>query len=250
VKIGNKVVIIGAGNVALDAARSIWRMGKEVTLVYRRAKGDMPANKDEILEAESEGIRYKFLAAPEEILTNSTKHVTGLKVAQMAAGSIDITGRPKPIRTGKTEIIDCDTVILAVGERVDSSFLVKDNIAVRTDGRLQVDPFTFQTSLPKVYAGGDAVSGPSTAAEAMGMAKKAAEAIDFYLMKEKRFHVLSKKFSYQNLVPLNPVESAKNISEKLKVGERTGNFLEVALGYTGEQAHNEVNRCLRCDVKC
>ncbi|MFA6581979.1 MAG: hypothetical protein WCS79_09265, partial [Paludibacter sp.] len=103
---------------------------------------------------------------------------------------------------------------------------------------------------PGVFAGGDAVTGPATAAEAMGMAKKAAESIDFILMKEKRFHKLFRTFEYANRVPINPKKSAKNRSEKLTVEERIGNFQEVEIGYSGEQARNEVNRCLRCDVKC
>jgi cellobiose phosphorylase len=91
--------------------------------------------------------------------------------------------------------------------------------------------------------------GPATAAEAMGMAKRAAEAIDFELMKEKRFHLLFRKFEYRNVVPADIKKSPKNISTKIQVKERVGNFHEVSIGYTGEQARNEVNRCLRCDVK-
>jgi hypothetical protein len=100
-----------------------------------------------------------------------------------------------------------------------------------------------------VYAGGDAVTGPSTAAEAMGMARKAAEAIDAELMQEKRFHLLFRKFTYRNVVPANPKKAAKNVSYKLAVRDRIGNFHEVDCGYTGEQARNEVGRCLRCDVR-
>jgi len=139
---------------------------------------------------------------------------------------------------------------LAVGERVESGYLSQQGLAATKDGRLIVDPFNFRTSNPKIYAGGDAVTGPSTAAEAMGMARKAAESIDLALMKEKRFHLLFRNFEYKNLVPQNPKVSPKNRSEKLSVRDRIGNFQEVEIGYTGEQARNEVNRCLRCDVRC
>jgi len=139
---------------------------------------------------------------------------------------------------------------MAVGERIDSVDITKDGLETTKDGRLIVDPFTHQTSIPRVYAGGDAVTGPATAAEAMGMAKKAAESIDFDLMNEKRYHKLFRTFEYKNLVPVDPKKSAKNQSEKLSVKERIGNFQEVEVGYTGEQARNEVNRCLRCDVRC
>lgn len=249
-KLGQRVVVIGAGNVAIDAARSIWRMGKDVTVVYRREKADMPANAAEIFESEAEKINYHFLAAPNEIISDKTGHVKLLKVEVMSGGSIDASGRRRPVSTGKFEEILCDSIILAVGERVDSEFITEEGMAVTKDGRLIVDPFTFQTSLPGIFAGGDAVTGPATAAEAMGMAKKAAESIDFELMNEIRFHKLFKTFEYSNIVPINPKKSAKNKSAKLTVKERIGNFQEVEIGYTGEQARNEVNRCLRCDVKC
>ncbi|MFT3754144.1 MAG: FAD-dependent oxidoreductase [Paludibacter sp.] len=249
-KLGQRVVIIGAGNVAIDAARSIWRLGKDVTVVYRREKGDMPANAVEIFESEAEKINYHFLAAPNEIISDAKGHVKALKVEVMSGGNIDASGRRRPVSTGKFQEIPCDSIILAVGERVDSSYLKNAGLETTKDGRLIIDSFTFQTSNPKIYSGGDAVTGPSTAAEAMGMAKKAAECIDFALMNEKRFHLLFREFQYKNLLPLNPKVSPKNKSGKLSVKERIGNFQEVEIGYTGQQARNEVERCLRCDVKC
>jgi len=249
-KIGRKVIIIGAGNVAIDVARSIWRLGRNVTVVYRREKCDMPANRIEISESEAEKISFRYLSAPEEILTDKSGKVTGIRIQLMTSGSIDVSGRRKPVPTAKYEEISCDTVILAVGERVDSEQFIQYGIKVKKDGRLIINPFTHQTSVPKVFAGGDAVTGPSTAAQAMGMARKASESIDFILMKEKRFHLLFRDFNYSNKVPLNPKMSPKNVAYKLAVGERVGNFHEVDGGFTGEQARNEVNRCLRCDVKC
>lgn len=249
-KLGKKVVVIGAGNVAIDAARSIWRLGREVTIVYRRDKCDMPANHTEITESEAEKINFHFMSSPHEILTDKSGKVKGLRVDVMTCGGIDNSGRRRPVATGKTEDISCDSVILAVGERVESDYLVKQHLETTSDGRLIIQPFTYKTSHSKVYAGGDAVVGPSTAAEAMGMAKKAAAAIDFELMKENRFAVLFRKFDYRNVVPANPKKAPKNVSYKLAVKERVGNFTEVDFGYTGEQARNEVNRCLRCDVKC
>ena len=249
-KLGQKVVVIGAGNVAIDAARSIWRLGKDVTVVYRREKCDMPANKIEIIESEAEKIKFHFMSGPHEILTNKNGNVNALRVDIMTCGGIDNSGRRRPIPTGKQEDIPCDSVILAVGERVDSAYLKGENLETTKDGRLIINPFTYETSQSKVFAGGDAVLGPSTAAEAMGMAKKAAESFDFILMKEKRFHLLFRDFVYENIVPTNPKISPKNKSYKLSVNERIGNFHEVDFGYTGEQARHEVNRCLRCDVKC
>ena len=251
-ELGQKVLIIGAGNVAIDAARSIWRLGKEVTVVYRREKSDMPANIAEIVESEAEKIKYKFLASPNEICVDKLGNVAALRIELMTVGSIDTSGRRKPVSLNKFEEITCDSIILAVGERVDSEMLTTENtkFALRKDGRIFVDPFTYRTSIPKIYAGGDAVTGPATAAEAMGMAKKAAKSIDFDLMQENRFYKLFRAFEYSNNIPVNPKKSPKNKSEKLTVKERIGNFQEVEIGYSGEQARNEVNRCLRCDVKC
>ncbi|HLP04655.1 MAG TPA: FAD-dependent oxidoreductase [Paludibacter sp.] len=246
-KLGQKVVVIGAGNVAIDAARSIWRLGKDVTVVYRREKCDMPANSLEIAESEAEKIRFRFMSAPAEVMANKAGKVTGLKVDIMACGEIDNSGRRRPVRTGKQEIVPCDSIILAVGERVDSKNLTLDKTE---DGRILIHPFTYETSIPGIYAGGDAVVGPSTAAQAMGMAKKAAASIDEALTNEKRFGLLFRNFEYKNTVPTAPKKSPKNLSYKLAVNERIGNFHEVDSGYTGEQARNEVNRCLRCDIRC
>ncbi len=248
--LGEKVVIIGAGNVAIDAARSLWRLGKDVTVVYRREKCDMPANHAEITESEAEQIRYHFMSAPAEILTDDAGKVRGLKIEMMVRGGIDASGRSKPVPTGKFDEIPCDSVILAIGESVDSQILKENGLAIGLGGKIMINPFSHETARKKVYAGGDAVTGPSTAAEAMGMAKNAAESIDFELMKEKRFHLLFREFTYRNIVPVNPKKSPKNVSYKLAVKDRVGNFHEVECGYSGEQARNEVNRCLRCDVRC
>lgn len=248
-KVGKKVIVIGAGNVAIDVARSLWRLDKKVIVVYRREKEDMPANKDEITEALAEGIHFKFLSAPEAFLTDKNGCIVGLRIQKMKGGAIDQSGRRKPVATGQTEDIICDSIVVAIGEHVDSGYFKDSGIVVRNDGRIQVNPFTFKTNHPKIFAGGDAVSGPSTAAEAMGLARKAAEMIDLDLMKEKRFALLFKKFDYKNAIPLESKPCPRNVGEHLQVSERKGNFLEVSLGYTGAQAHNEVNRCLRCDVK-
>jgi len=247
--LGRHVVIIGAGNVAIDAARSILRMGRDVTIVYRREKRDMPANAVEISESEEEKIKYRFLSSPHEIIADTSGQVRALRIEKMSRGGIDSSGRRKPVATGIFEEIPCDSIILAIGERVDSKSL-GDSLDIAKDGRIKVDAFTCQTSDPKIYAGGDAVSGPSTAAEAMGMAKKAAAAIDKALMGEERFHLLSREFHYGNQVPMNPKPSPKNVARRLSVKDRMNNFNEISFGFTGEQARNEVERCLRCDVKC
>ena len=246
---GAHVVVVGAGNVAIDAARSLLRLGREVTVVYRREKKDMPANAVEISESEEERIHFRFLSAPAEILADASGQVRALRIEKMSRGGIDRSGRRRPLATGKFEEIPCDTVILAVGERVDSNDLA-ESLELEKDGRIVADGFTFRTSDPQIYAGGDAVSGPSTAAEAMGMAKRAAAAIDKALMQEERFHLLSREFNYGNEVPQSPEPSPKNVARRLSVRDRVNNFNEISFGFTGTQARDEVLRCLRCDVKC
>jgi len=166
----------------------------------------------------------------------------------MTQGGIDRSGRRKSVATGIFEEIPCDSVIPAIGERVDSNGLA-EGLKLTGDGRIVVDRFTFQTSDPKIYAGGDVVSGPATAAEAMGMAKKAAAAMDRALMNENRFHLLSRAYNYGNKVPMNPRPAPKNVARRLTVKDRVNNFNEISFGFTGEQARNEVERCLRCDVR-
>jgi NADH-quinone oxidoreductase subunit F len=247
--IGGNVLVIGAGNVAIDAARSIWRMGSKVTVVYRRERCDMPANRVEVEEAEAEGVEFTFLSAPEEILADPSGVVRGLKVARMFCRELDSSGRRKPEPTGMFDEIPCDTVVLALGEKVDGEMVKAAGLRTTRSGTIEVDPFTFRTSSLKVYAGGDAVSGPSTAAEAMGTAKKAASAIDEALTGEKRFHRLFKTFAYRNTVPQESEGEGTNRALKIVVRERIGNFDEVSCGYTDEQARMEVRRCLRCDVR-
>lgn len=247
--LGKNVAVIGAGNVAIDAARTAQRFGAEVTVVYRRVKADMPANKDEIKEAEIEGVNFLFLCNPKEILADANDRVRGIELTKMECGDIDLSNRRKPVPTGESFIIGCDSVIMAVGEEVDAPFVKDFGLKISTDGVISADHFTFKTNHPKIYAIGDAVTGPATAAEAMGIARKAAEVIDYKLMNKRRFHKLFRGFDYSDEVPLKPEGGNRHYSIKRPLEERTGNFKEINLGYSKEQAFAEAARCLRCDVR-
>ncbi|MFA5099335.1 MAG: FAD-dependent oxidoreductase [Candidatus Omnitrophota bacterium] len=247
--IGKEIVIIGAGNVAVDAARTAHRFGAKVTIVYRRDKDDMPANKDELFEAQREGIQFVFFAAPLEILGDAAGNVRGLKVSKMVPGDFDVSGRRKPMPTDETYEIPCDTVMIAIGEKVDSEFLRDFGIVVNQNATAQINHFTYRTSVPKVYAGGDLVMGPATAVEAMAHGKDAANAIDTALMAENRFAKLFRQFSYIMAVPMKPAKSRKQTGAKLTVKSRAKNFKEISRGLSEMQAHLETLRCLRCDVK-
>jgi len=247
--LGKRVLIIGAGNVAIDAARTALRFGAKVTIVYRRDRDDMPANKDEVIEAEKEGAGFIFFAAPLQILGDTSGKVVGLKVGKMVAGDFDVSGRRRPIPTEETYEIPCDTVMVAIGEQVDSGFLKDFGVAVNNDATVQVNRFTFRTSVPKVYAAGDLVSGPATAVEAMAHGKEAARAIDAALMGEGRFSKLFRSFSYEMEVPVEPAKAKRQSGKKLNIKSRYKNFREISLGLTERQAYLETLRCLRCDVK-
>jgi len=178
---GEHVAVIGGGNVAIDSARTAVRLGaKEVSIFYRRSRDEMPANPYEVKEAENEGIKIQFLITPKRILGESER-VHSLECVKMALGEPDETGRraPMPIE-GSEFTVPVDSVILAIGEAPDVSFLPKE-IEINEDNTITVEPFTVETSTPGVFAGGDCVSGPATVIEAILAGKKAADRIEHYL---------------------------------------------------------------------
>ena len=135
-EIGRRVVVVGGGNSAVDAARTARRLGAEVTIVYRRAKSDMPANAEELAGADEEEVRILALSRPEEILAGAEGRVRALKGKRMKAGPIDASGRPEPVPAGQLHEIACDTVVVAVGERVDASGIGALVVELERDGRI------------------------------------------------------------------------------------------------------------------
>jgi NADH-quinone oxidoreductase subunit F len=248
--LGGEVVVVGGGNTAVDAARSALRLGSRVSLVYRRSKADMPANAEELEGALEEGVALVTMAKPAGILADgATGRVRAFAAERMTAGAIDETGRPAPLASGERFEIPCDSVIVAVGERVDPSGI--EALGVETDkgGRIGADQFSLRTANPKVYTAGDALSGPATAAEAMGLAKRAAAAIDAALSGEDRFETLFRRFDYSMRVPLETSRARAGKAPRLAPTDRMGSFVEISSGYTGEEARLEAERCLRCDVR-
>jgi NADH-quinone oxidoreductase subunit F len=244
------VVVIGGGDTAMDAARSAWRLGAlEVHLVYRRERADMPAIPHEVDEALEEGVELRLLAAPKRLLDNGSGRVKALEVARTRLGEIDYSGRRSPVLTDEIETIDCDTVLLAIGEKVDSAMLKGFGLKMEKNGTLAVDPFTLQTSNPKIYAGGDLVSGASNVTNAMAFGKRAAAIIDRRLMGEDRFDQLWRKIEYQNTVAHEPDPTERQTCPYLDPDLRRDSFEEVALGLDKTKAVDEAGRCLRCDVK-
>ena len=246
---GKATLVIGGGNVAIDAARTLWRLGADVTVTYRRGRSEMPANAAELAGAEAEGVRFMYLLAPEALVGDARGHVRAVRFQKMTPGPLDRSGRPTPVPTGQAVEVPCDAVLLAIGERVASDDLPRAGIDCARNGTIKVDAFTQQTRAAGVYAVGDAVTGPATASEAMGLAKRAARSIDAALMGEDRFSRLFRPFGYSMDVPGDPVRSARIAVREIPVRERRGNFVEITQGYSGQQALGESRRCLRCDVR-
>ena len=247
VELGDRVAVIGGGNVAVDAARTALRLGaKKVSILYRRSRAEMPAFSLEAKEAENEGVEFQFLVAPKRILGENGK-VTALECIRMELGEPDESGRRRPIPIGGSEFaINLDAVIPAIGEAPDVSLLPN---GAKVTGRktIECEPLTLETSLPGIFAGGDVVSGPATVVDAIAAGKRAAVSIDRYLRGEdlkvgreeeiKLVEEVSKEGvekKYRQVMPILPVE------------KRTGSFEEVETGFTEEMALQEAERCLSC----
>jgi glutamate synthase (NADPH/NADH) small chain len=180
---GHRVVVIGGGNVAMDAVRTARRLGAdEATIVYRRGRAELPARVEEVHHAEQEGIRFEFQVAPTEILGDENRWVTGIRCIRMALGEPDASGRrrPEPMPGSEFEI-PCEMVVVAIGTRSNPLLTASEpDLAVNQWGYITVDE-NLMTSIPGVFSGGDIVRGAATVILAMGDGKTAAHSIDAYL---------------------------------------------------------------------
>ncbi len=252
VNVGNRVVVVGGGNAAIDAARTAQRLGaKRVTIVYRRSREEMPAIPSEVDEAGHEGIKFEFLATPVKIATSGNV-ISEIKCIRMRLGSPDESGRRKPIPIPGSEFkIGVDTAIIAVGQEVTPDSLVS-GLEPTMYGTLEVDPVTLQTNVKGVFGGGDVVSGGATAIEAIATGKEAAKSIDRYLrgvdLTEGRDEIL---------IPIEDIEVDNALKMRyapamptLSLPKRKTTFGEVELGLREAVALEEAGRCLNCAVCC
>jgi len=249
IRLGNKVAIVGGGNAAIDAARAALRLGaREVTIVYRRSQAEMPAIRTEIKEAEREGIKFHFLAAPVRILSKAGQ-LSAVEYIRMELGEPDASGRRRPVSVKDSEFtMNVDNVIIAIGQIVDREMLPKE-LGYTDLGTLKVDPVTLQTHIDGVFAGGDVVSGPADVVVAVAAGKEAAISIDRYLsgvsLTEGRQTTLKKveEISKEGVKP-----KARAAMPLLQVSERKGSFAEVEQGFDDNTAIEEAKRCLNCGV--
>jgi heterodisulfide reductase subunit A len=258
---GRRVVVIGGGTTAVDAARTALRLGRAVTLLYRRTRAEMPAQAEDVDDARAEGLEIRYLTSPIAVLGEGGA-VTGLRCVKMRLAEPDASGRRRPIPLpGSEHTIACDAVVTAVSQRADVAALVEDGGFADTGWQpVEVDPETKQTATPDVFAGGDVALGPSTVVASMGNGRRAAEAIDKFLNGQPltgftthlvrprdtrrpnfRPHSYAPPYSETPRAPRVPMP-------KLDPGSRASDFREVETGYTEEEAVREAGRCLHCGV--
>ena len=182
INVGNKVAVIGGGNVAFDCGRVAIRLGKDTHLVYRRTEKEMPARQEEIENAKAEGLKFMLLTQPVKILSDADANARGLECLKMELGSPDASGRRRPVPIKDSNfILDVDTVIVAIGQKPNPLLgKVTPELKINPDGTVWVDE-RLMTSIPGVFAGGDIITGADTVISAMGAGKKAAVEIDRYI---------------------------------------------------------------------
>ncbi|MDA8217190.1 MAG: NADPH-dependent glutamate synthase [Dehalococcoidales bacterium] len=184
IKVGQRVGVVGSGNVAMDASRTALRLGADkVYVIYRRSRAEMPARAEEIHHAEQEGIEFRLLTNPVRVLDDGKGRVAGVECMEMELGEPDASGRRRPVpKEGSNFVIDLDILIIAIGTTPNPLIVqTTEGLEVGRHGTLVVNPDTLATTKPGIWAGGDAVTGAATVITAMGAGKKAAKSIDEYL---------------------------------------------------------------------
>jgi NADPH-dependent glutamate synthase beta subunit-like oxidoreductase len=260
--VGRTAAVVGGGNTAIDCVRNLVRLGVEtVYLVYRRTRSEMPANEVEIEAAEAEGVRFVFLAAPVRVKGDEKGRATHLEYLKMELGEPDASGRRRPVPIeGSETMIELDTVITAIGQSPDISFLEHaggdlERLKTTRWNTVEVDPATLQSSIPHVFAAGDAATGPSLVVEAIGGGRRAARSIHRYVMGEE---VRGEPGELgREMIPGSVFDQVKGVVRcaraempELEVAERIGSFAEVDLTLSEEEALAESRRCLRCCRLC
>jgi NADH-quinone oxidoreductase subunit F len=256
IQLKGKTVVLGGGNVAIDAARTAPRVGaQDVQIFYRRTIEEMPAWKKDIEEAVQEGIVINPLWAPKRIVHQNGK-VTGIEFLRSKT-VFDQDGRSRlSVDEDLTQVVQVDTVIIAIGQAIDASFLSEDSQLERSLwGSLAVDGNTLATNVPGIFAGGDFITGPSTVIQAIASGRRAALAIDKYLVGEKgRLEIIDEKSSMlvddRLALAEETLEEKPRIEMELEEAEqRVKDFREVEKGFSEADAQREAARCLRCDLE-
>lgn len=247
VEIGKRVLVLGGGSVAFDVARSALRLGaKVVEIYYRRSRKEMTAISEEVEEAIREGVKVHFLVSPIRIIRRG-KRAVGLECLRMKLGEPDKTGRRKPIPVkGSNFKVQSDTIVAAIGQEVNRRVLKA--LDTNQDGTVRVNPKTGETSMKGVFAGGDVVTGPGWAIDAIAAGRRAAVSIDKFLGGDGNIEEIQKD---EEEIPMRG--GVISIDERLEMPvlplkKRLSGFDEIYTGLAEKQAINEANRCLWCDL--
>ena len=249
--IGDKVAVIGGGNVAMDVCRTAVRLGaKETYVVYRRSEDEMPADKMEVAEAKEEGVKFLFLNSPAEIIGEDGK-VKALKVEVMELGEPDEKGRRKPVGTGKFETIEVSAVIGAIGQKVDLGGIAPEGMTFNKNGTIIADAVTLQTSQPDVFVGGDVYTGPKFAIDAIAAGREAAISLHRYVHPGQSLTLARNRRDFIELDKSNlaiAVESFDNSSRQVPGhdAKKAKSFSNDRMAFTEEQVKAETARCLGC----
>lgn len=242
---GKKVAVIGGGNVAIDVARVLLRLGAEPTILYRRTENEMPALKEEVQVAKEEGVKFEFLTQP--VKAEKSRDKIFLTCVRMKLGPPDTTGRPTPIPIEGSEFtVEYDAVVKATGEAPDLSFVPAEFLDEK--GRLKCDESTYRVG-KNLFAGGDAVTGPATVVEAITAGRKAAKHIDEYLVRKERGSDanVEKKMELKKVDVAYLRKTSRVVIPEISITDRTSNLdIEDVLGLSIDEVKSEANRCLDC----
>jgi NADH-quinone oxidoreductase subunit F len=249
---GKRIVIVGGGDVAIDSARSAWRLGAaEVHVVYRREEKDMPAHREEIEAAKEEGIQFHFLVNPMAVL--GQRSVTGIRLQRQTLGEFDSSGRRRPKVIAKSEFdIACDLIIPAIGQYTDFDWMQDNSIETVRSSNVKVG-HAFETTQSGVFAAGDCVLGPATVIDAVAQGNKVAMAVDKWLTSGTLERVVyhPKRHDIAQTVNLEEYAHARRAVPRILPADwrsATG-FTEIEMGFDETMAQEEAKRCLRCDLE-
>jgi heterodisulfide reductase subunit A len=256
VKIGKNAVILGGGNVAIDAARAARRLGcDKVTVAYRRGREEMPAGAEEIESAAQEGIEFNYLVSPTRVVQKKGK-VVGIELIRNELGLPDESGRPRPVPIKGSEfVMECDTIIQAIGQRMKAKWLQQaPELAITGQGTCYVSKM-MQTTIPYVFAAGDAVRGADTVINAIADGHCAVEGIHRYMqglpMETEYVGLEPQTVFTRQAIPTDIYQVAKRAeSSHLDPAKRVTSFLEESKGLSTDQAKAEAERCLNCGCSC
>ncbi len=258
-ELGEKVVVVGAGNVAMDCARTAVRLGSEVEVHYRRSRDDASADPLEIEHAEEEGVAFHFFSNPVAVLAGPDGRVRGVRLQKMRPGEPDENGRRRPVPVEGSEYeVACTNVIFSVGQRAGLAFLPEDaGVEITPQNTVAVDPETCATARPGLFAAGDSTTGTAYVIEAVASGHKAARGIHAFLRGEAVEATARERLPVAELDQAELLERVERGElrrqgrlgvQTLDPGARRETFDEVSLGYTEDEARAEAARCLACGV--